>query len=412
MPETRMPRARKEIGRSIELVLLVLLLLSLPTLEAPKNIFCVLYFLAWTINRARSADWGGRIDGWDAVIVFWISSGFVAGLFSDIPRAGWTSGIDPLRYGLLLWLLKRSGYSLEVQVRLLVVAVLSSLLSLAIGLWQLFVSQNASLLILNSVGHVNHGAIYLSISLTIAVALTFSFWRQWKAVWCGMAGIAVLILFSGVLLTSSRGAIAASVVAILVMALAFLQHFPRFRVPVLVACLALVAIGVVTNDAVVRKHQDLAQIQNAMSFRPQIWNVALEAWREYPLTGVGMDNFSQITPDRLRTWRANAATPIDESRYLFTSHAHSLFFNTLAERGLYGFSALTLLLFAWAYSLIRKRPTAASSNSAWAVWGASGGTFLVVVVAGSFNTTLHHEHAILSAVCLGFWISQSQGKKE
>ncbi|MFN0038625.1 MAG: O-antigen ligase family protein [Burkholderiales bacterium] len=400
------------MGRSIELVFLVLLLFSLPTLEAPKNVFCLLYFLAWTINRARTADWGGPFDGWDAVIWYWISSGFVAGLFSDIPRIGWTSGIDPLRYGLLLWSLKRSGYSFEVQVRLLVVAVISSLLSLAIGLWQLFVSHNASLLILNSVGHVNHGAIYLSISLTIAVALTFSFWREWRAVVCGLAGIAALILFSGVLLTSSRGAIAASVFAILVMALAFVQKFPRFRVSVLVACLALVAIGVVRNDAVVRKHQELAQTQNAMSFRPQIWNVALEAWREYPLTGVGMDNFSQITPDRLRTWRANATMPIDESRYFFTSHAHSLFFNTLAERGLYGFSALALLLFAWVFSLIRKRPTAKSSNSVWAVWGASAGTFLVDVVAGSFNTTLHHEHAILSALCLGCWLSQSQGKNE
>ena len=396
----------------MEIGLFVLLLLSLPAWEAPKNVFCVLYLIVWFVNRLRARSWGGPFDGWDAVILFWISSGFVAGLFSGLPGAGLAGGVDPLRYGLILWSLKRAGYPVEIRVRLLVVAVVSTLLSLAAGLWHLYVSHSASLLLLKSVGHVNHGAIYLSISLTIAVALTFSFWREWKAVWCGMAGIAALILFSGVLLTSSRGAIAASVFAIIVMALAFLQHFPRFRVSVLVACLALVAIGVVTNDAVVRKHQDLAQIQNAMSFRPQIWNVALEAWREYPLTGVGMDNFSQITPDRLRTWRANAAMPIDESQYLFTSHAHSLFFNTLAERGLYGFSALTLLLFAWAYSLIRKRPTAASSNSAWAVWGASGGTFLVTVVAGSFNTTLHHEHAILSAVCLGFWISQSQGTKE
>ncbi len=397
---------RSGVSRPVELSLLALLLLAVPALEAPKNILCLLYLLAWTINRIRERDWGGPFDVWDALILFWVSSGLVAAAFAGLPPSNWVNGMDPLRYGLLLLALKRSGYSIEVLLHILVVTVAATLISLAVGFWELYGSRRLTSLELHSVGHVNHSAIYLAISLAMAVALALSYWGVLRTAMRGMIALVVAVLFVGLLVSSSRGAIGAGVIALILIGVGFWRRLTRFGLVALAICVALVVGGVISNEAVVKKHHELASASNAMSYRPQIWNVSIAAWQQFPLTGVGPANFSLITLDRIKPWRKAEDPPIDETQYFPISHAHSVFFNTLAERGTYGIVALMLLLIWWAVDLIRKRPADPSAHAVWAIWGASAGALVVNVIAGLVNTTLHHEHAILSAVCIGCWLSQ------
>src|SRR6185436_10162070 len=107
---------------------------------------------------------------------------------------------------------------------------------------------------------------------------------------------------------------------------------------------------------VVRKQWDLESASNVLSYRPGMWRVGIAAWEKFPLTGVGMDNFQLITPRRVQEWRAAAAKDYDEKRYIYFPHAHSLYVNTLTERGVFGVGVLAAVLLAWLAVALRRPP--------------------------------------------------------
>ncbi|HUQ25993.1 MAG TPA: hypothetical protein VM140_10000, partial [Burkholderiales bacterium] len=159
------------MSRRLEIGALVALCFFLPLYEAPKSIFCVLYLVVWIVNRVRQRDFGGRWDAWDSVIAAWIASAFVVAPFAGIPGGDeWRGALDVLRYGSVLWLTKRSRYE-EREIRWLLGALVASvLLGAALGFWSWMSNEEIRSLQLNSVGHVNHTAIYLAIMLGLCVA--------------------------------------------------------------------------------------------------------------------------------------------------------------------------------------------------------------------------------------------------
>jgi len=64
---------------------------------------------------------------------------------------------------------------------------------------------------------------------------------------------------------------------------------------------------------------------------------------------------ARLRTSGVRAWRAEAGKDFDDKRYVRAPHAHSLYVNTLAERGAIGFAALTALLLAWLAALLRHR---------------------------------------------------------
>jgi O-antigen ligase len=173
------------------------------------------------------------------------------------------------------------------------------------------------------------------------------------------------------------------------------------------AVVILVAgIAVLGGAEAVRKHWNNAQANNVLSYRDALWRVALVAWREHRWFGVGMDNFGRITPERVRAWQADAGRTYDPDRYYFSSHGHSLYGNTLAERGVVGAGVLFIVLIAWAIFLARHRPRRTDDDEEWLVWGCAVGAWMITVAAGLVNTTLHHEHGMLAALLFGLWLSR------
>jgi len=109
--------------------------------------------------------------------------------------------------------------------------------------------------------------------------------------------------------------------------------------------------------------------------------------------------------DAVRQWRAEAGKPFDDKTFVVKSgHGHSLYYNTLAERGTVGFAALAAVLLAWLWRLARRYPGRAGDDRAWALWGGALSGWFVSVSAGVGNTTLHSEHALLSVILLGLWL--------
>lgn len=396
---------KNSLTHPIEFLLLAGLLISVPLLEAPKNIFWLLFIAAWLVNRFRARDFGGPWDGWDSLIAIWIASGYFISAFAGLPNSEWGGANDILRYGSILWAIKRSGYSRKELYWLLWIVIVSTMVALAQGLWARYVTHTEKALELHSVGHVNHSAIYLAISFGAALSLALGYWKRLAWPWRTMAGAIALILALSIFLSASRAAVVMMYLLTLILSFAWLR---RSRLPLLILVVAgavLATAAYVKRIEVVQKQEHNVQAGIVLSYRDVIWNTALVAWEKHPLFGVGMHNYNQISMDKVKVWLEESGKPYVEAEHGGTSHAHSLYFNTLAERGLIGAGVLLAVLISWLYSLIRHYPRREAEDTEWALWGASLSAWLITTGIGAVNTTLHHEHAILAVVLLGLWLS-------
>jgi O-antigen ligase len=396
----------------LETGLLLALCFVLPLYEAPKNVFWIAYVAVWMVNRARAREFGGPWDLWDSLIAVWIASGFVVAAFAGLEGTQWRGAADLLRYGSVLWLVKRAGYD-RWQIRaVLGTLVASTVVGLAIGHADLLRGRaKFGTLELHSVGHVNHTAIYLAIMLGVCTAWLFSRWQAWRGRARAVALSVTALVLVSLIVTASRGAIGVGLVLLPLLGAAW---WPRSRVPAAASALvvALVAGLVVLGGAeVIRKHSSDVQADNVLAFRDGIWRTAIAAWARYPWFGVGMDNYSLITPERVRAWDAELGRTNDPKRYYFISHGHSIYANTLAERGAVGAAVLAVVFIAWLAYLARYRPRRADPDDEWLLWGCSASAWFVTTAVGLVNTTLHHEHGMLAALLLGLWLSRLPARR-
>lgn len=385
-----------------EFFFLVGLIFALPSFEAPKNIFWGLYALAWIINRFRRGNFGGPWDAWDSLILLWIASGYIIANFAGQPNDEWDGANDILRYASLLWLLKRSRYS-ALQLNILIRAiVIATLVSLAWGLWA-WSNSTTKELELNSVGHVNHSAIFMAIVFGAAVSSLLASLRQ-NRYWILLGVLAVVSLGAAVFVTSSRAAVLAMLLLCVGLGIAWLRRSRWVLVILVLIASASASTAYLTKIEVVKKQQVNAEHNNVLSYREGIWGTALAAWRKYPWFGVGMHNFNQISPEETRAWVEESGRQYSPSEYINSSHAHSLYLNTLAERGTIGAAIVFLLLAAWAVTLFRRLPTKDAAYIAWALWGGAFSAWFITVGVGFVNTTLHHEHGMLAMLLLGMFL--------
>lgn len=389
----------------IEFFALVALVVFVPSLEAPKNIFWLVFVVTWLINRFRDKNFGGAWDFWDSLIGLWISSGYLIAAFAGLHGGEWGGANDILRYGSIFWAIKRSGYSRDELLWLAIAVVFSTSIALGYGLWDLFVSHTRQALQLNSVGHVNHSAIYLAISYGALLSLVLAFWGKSNAS-MRILGLLLTVLFAiSIFISASRGAVGVALLTTLILGIAWLRRSKYPLIMLLVAGTLLTSGAYMTKVEVVQKQEANVKAGIILSHRDVIWNTALVAWQKFPLFGVGMHNYNQISMDKVKTWLEESGKPYVESEYGHISHAHSLYMNTLAERGLVGAAVLLGVLLSWIYWLVRFAPQGNDEDLAWALWGGSFSAWFVSVGVGLVNTTLHHEHAILSVMLLGMWLA-------
>ncbi|TMH71279.1 MAG: O-antigen ligase family protein [Betaproteobacteria bacterium] len=376
-------------SRGLEIGLLLALCVFLPLYEAPKNLAWLAYALVWLANRVRARDFGGRWDLWDTLILAWLAAGFVIAPFAALHGSEWRAPLDIVRNAGVLWMVKRSRLAESEARAVLAALVVSVLVGLAMGYAQLWRGTTGRLE-LNSVGHVNHTAIYLAIMLGLCASWLF-IGRQRT-----VAGAATLLLLVSLFVAASRSGVVAGLLTLAILALAW---WPRSRVPAALAAAVLVAsglLGLLRGAEVFEKHTESVQAGHALNYREQAWSLALSTWQRHPWFGVGMDNFA-LASRELQSQLLRDLIP----------HAHNLYLNTLAERGVVGAAPLAAVLIAWGWWLFRRRPRLADAEQDWVLWGAAATAWVVTVVVGMVNTTLHHEHGLLAALLLGLWLPRS-----
>jgi bacteriorhodopsin len=75
-------------------------------------------------------------------------------------------------------------------------------------------------------------------------------------------------------------------------------------------------------------------------------------------------------------------------------------------------TVLIAVLAAWIVSLARAVPATSDSAVRWAYWGGALGAWLVAVLVGLVNTTMHHEHALISVMLLGGWLALARAPRQ
>jgi len=387
---------------SSEQWLLLLIAAFLPCFEVVKNIAIVAYLLCWLFNRVRDGDWGGAYDHWDVIMFALIGSAYASAAFGAfVPDKGLAAANHVLACGLVFLAVRRSRFSADFLWVLLAVILTSTLMTLAYGYWKLWVTQEYSVIQLRSVGHVNHSAIYMAIVLGMAVSWSVTCWSTastWKRF---LLVLSTGILWLSLLVSAARGAIIPAVL-ILFLLPATIVWMQTHRMPwkPMALILGLLVLTLTWLPGAIKK----IDINDISSRRLDLAKTAVIAAREFPVFGVGISAFYKINSTLTAQWQEKRGRWFADDELFYTSHAHGLYTNTLAERGLTGIASLAALLITVVAALSRRR-TQMKTPLALTLWGAVLSAWGVTMIGGLFNTTLHHEHAHLVLILTGIWLA-------
>jgi O-antigen ligase len=375
--------------------------LNLPSLEAPKNIFLIL-FLATSLYRQYLKKTKDPWRLWDWIFLSYIASAFLSAAFAGITHgAEWGGFSSFLIWTGFAWLLSRTQYESKEITWIIWVTILGTLPPLAWGLIEYMVIHTKDTLQLHSVGHVNHSAIYLGIILGAALSVVLSIWRDVGLI--KRIGLILLpiIFFVSIIIGQSRGVFGISLIRLSLIIL-LIPNPKNIKAIAFVLFAIVLALMPVMNAAIIQKQINNQNANDILSDRDRVWNVSFEAARFYPVFGVGNGNWNRITLDDLKKSRAERDVPFDETNYAIQhGHSHSLYLTSLVERGVVGFIVLIVFMGCWLVTLIKSYRKLKTSAQGSYIWGASLSAWIVTCGVGFVNSTFHHEHAILALLFLG-----------
>lgn len=396
-----------------EFIFLSLMIASLPSLEAPKNIFLVTFVSIATFRQLKNTklhSWGA----WDYFFSFFLAAAFLSSVFAGYSPGGeWGGFRVVLTYITVGWLVSRSAYTNQQILWLFWIIILSALPPLIWGLIQYLYLYTKPDLQLHSVGHVNHSAIYLTIIFGICLGALITFLRESKNNYKTFFLFAYcFILYISLMLSQSRASFGMATI----LGFLFLSIMPfvnKIKIFSMMAFTLLITITLSFNPAIFQKQKELQRTNDLLSRRDLVWNVPIEASRFYPILGIGMNNWKHITITELKNSVEKRGEIFDEKKYCLTvGHAHNLYLQALLERGLLGLSSIILFMTLWAKEIIlsfkKKRNNDLNNMTLYASMSAFFGIFGIGVV----NSTLHHENAILALLIIGLHVMQNKSFKK
>ena len=397
--------------KSIDLILLGFMIISLPSLEAPKNIFLLCYFLTRILIEAHKFSQKFRQwSSWDSIFLTIVFTAFLSTLFAGMPNLEEWKGYKVMLTAILTgWLLSRAHYTRENYQGLFVLIILGTIPPLAWGLYEYLIIHSRKTLEIHSVGHVNHSAIYLTMIFGASLCWFLS-QLNFKKVNQRLEGKTIflallsLIFFICLIIGESRGAFGVATFLGLSIFL-LLAKDTKIKMFGVAAIISVIFLTIFLNTNIVQKQISNQEANNTLGSRDKVWNVSLEASRFYPLLGIGLSNWHFISVDQLKKSVEARGEIFNRDNYAFPGHSHHLYLSALVERGITGLVVTLLFMIAWARHLKKTFTLAKRSSEAIRFWGGSLSAWVATFGIGFVNTTFHHENALLALFFLGLHLS-------
>ena len=389
------------------------MLLSLPSFEAPKNIFGLIFFVIsiWRIFQTkRKIHWNIMDIAFLGLIIASFLSAIFGGIHSGAEWKGFRGILTWITFGVLI---SKSLYSDREIKFIFILVILSTMPPLAWGLIENKILQTHVYLQLHSVGHVNHSAIYLTMIFGASLGLALSNLQESKN--RTLLILLPIIFFISIIIMQSRAAFStSSIIAISLILLSKIENHLKTKV---FAIFALVILGMfIFNANIIEKQVNNQKTHNILASRDIIQNTSIIAFEAYPIFGVGNGNWNKINRELIENTLKNKGETYIPGDYMVKSdaktaanHAHSLYLASLSERGIVGFISLLFFMLVWLGTLIKdyKSIYCVSKNVNF-VWAASYSAFLATFLIGFANSTFHHEHALLALLFIGLCKKKQQ----
>jgi len=408
--ETILLFKQREPLKSLELFFLSLFILTLPSLEAPKNIFLGGFVITALWNQfqiKKHHAWGV----WDSIFFFYISSAFLSAIFAGFaPGDEWRGFRGMLLTTSFGWLITRTSFKKLETSWLFGLTILTVIPPLIWGMIELKLLHTKTDLQLHSVGHVNHSAIYLAITYGALLSYILSTWKSCDLIKRTALILLNLFMFYGLVIGQSRGALGIALL-LTVLLILFIPNTKKIKL-ISIAFLSLIIIFMFTFKAnVIEKHISDQKANNVLAFRDVIWNTSIEAARFYPIFGVGNGNWHRINLEEIKTSLESRGASFNKENYVAgVAHSHSVYLTALVERGVVGFLALISIMLFWLQAIKERFKFISKSSQDAYVWGAALSAWVVTFGVGFVNSTFHHEEALLALIFLGLFLNQPNKK--
>jgi O-antigen ligase len=401
--------------KTFDLFMLSLMIISLPSVEAPKNFFLVGFLITRTIFEfveweQKKIKW----TRWDSLFLTFVSTALLSTIFAGMPHLEEWKGYSVLMTAILTgWFLSRAQYTRENYQGLFKIIVLSALAPLLVGLYQYLIIHTKPNLQLYSVGHVNHSAIYLVIIFGASLGWFLSyldldkFKMKLSNLHLISLGILSLIFFVSLIISESRGAYGVGIVLGLLI-INFVSKAKKIKLVGSISIMLIVLFSIVLKTGVIEKQISYQETNNVLSSREKVWNVSLEASRFSPLFGIGLSNWHFITLDQLKKSVEDRGKKFDAANYHFPGHSHNHYLSALVERGIVGLLVTLSFMLLWIGHIIKTFNWATKTKESLCLWSGSLSAWVATFGVGFVNTTFHHEHAILACLFLGIYLSYTR----
>ena len=393
------------------------MIVSLPSLEAPKNIFLVGYLITRVISEIIQFKQGVKQwKSWDFLFVTIIFTAFLSTVFAGFSGLEEWQGFKVFLTAILTgWFISRTHYSQNQYRIIFLLTILAIIPPLLWGLYEYLVIHSKKSLEIHSVGHVNHSAIYLTMIFGATLGWfvsQFNFKKkndttQWQAILIGMMSF---ILFISLIIGQSRGAFGIAI--LLGICLLFLANSIKVKIIAIVTMFLVITSSMLLQSDIIQKQINNQKSDNVLANRDKVWNVSIEASRFSPLLGLGLSNWHFIKLSQIQKSVEARGETFHADNYFFPGHSHSLYLSALVERGIVGLMVTLIFMCYWLYDLIKTFKWSNKSGTSFMLWVGSLSAWFTTFGIGLVNTTFHHEHGILACLFLGLYISYKNQLKQ
>jgi len=402
-------------------IFLMLLLIVLPSLEVPKNLFSLLYVVSWIFVAYREKNWGGKWRMCDTLLLFFFLANIIVSLNASFILNFPASAInDVTRYLLIVWVLSRHILENKKIIHLYIAVVFSTAISLIHAF--LICPEGGVCLELNSVGHVNHSAIYLLISYSIGLSLLISNFYSFLNYQRILLILSIMFFAYAIVTTNSRAASGFLLIVTLFSIFYSAIKFKGWRFKLIALIFIILSSLLVVNNppSVIKKFESANSLFDDFE-RKKIRNFANYAFKTYPILGVGFGNFGNLNHVHIKDKVIEEFGVYDKENYSPYDHTHNIYYNFLVSGGIVIFSIFVCFLLnviksIWKISKENNRKELLQKNSIDVIEYRDDSlviissimVILIVLGIGFVNTTLSQEHGILSIFVLGLLFSKDR----